>query len=211
MFSPFLKKPFEQAIKDGLIPANLNTIAGTWGVMHDTGELTYMTIASNQTLLERRSNAISRGVGLMHSVFAARAENAEIWDVDGNRYIDFVSGIAVTNCGHRHPKLISAVEGQLAAFTHTCQHVTPYENMIELAERLNTLAPWKLPKKSAFFTSGAEAVENSIKLARAYTGRNAVISFGGGFHGRTFMAMALTGKVTSYKADFGAMMPDVCK
>lgn len=168
-----------------------------------------MKSTTTEGLLDRRRASISNGVGLMHPVFAARAENAELWDVDGNRFIDFAAGIAVTNCGHRHPAIVTAVADQLAAFTHTCQHVAPYENMIELAEKLNQIVPGDGPQKSAFFTSGAEAVENAIKLARAYTGRNAVIAFGGGFHGRTFMGMSLTGKLAPYKAGFGAMMPEV--
>ena len=168
-----------------------------------------MTQNKNTDLLERRGAAISNGVGLMHPVFAQRAENSEIWDADGKRFIDFAAGIAVTNCGHRHPSIVAAVAEQLAAFTHTCQHVTPYENMIELAERLNKIVPGDGPMKSAFFTSGAEAVENAVKLARAFTARDGVIAFGGGFHGRTFMGMSLTGKVAPYKAGFGVMMPDV--
>lgn len=168
-----------------------------------------MTQNKNTDLLERRGAAISNGVGLMHPVFARRAENSEIWDADGKRFIDFAAGIAVTNCGHRHPSIVAAVTEQLGAFTHTCQHVTSYENMIELAERLNKIVPGDGPMKSAFFTSGAEAVENAVKLARAFTGRDGVIAFGGGFHGRTFMGMSLTGKVAPYKAGFGAMMPDV--
>ncbi|MCX8225556.1 MAG: 4-aminobutyrate--2-oxoglutarate transaminase [Sulfitobacter sp.] len=168
-----------------------------------------MTGQKNAKLMDRRSAAISNGVGLMHPVFAREALNAELWDVDGNRFIDFASGIAVTNCGHRHPHIVAAVADQLAAFTHTCQHVAPYENMIELAEKLNEIVPGDFEKKTAFFTSGAEAVENAVKLARAFTGRNGVIAFGGGFHGRTFMGMSLTGKVAPYKAGFGSMMPDV--
>jgi 4-aminobutyrate aminotransferase len=163
----------------------------------------------NDGLLARRNAAISNGVGMMHPVIAERAENAELWDVDGNRFIDFAAGIAVTNCGHRHPAIVAAVADQLAAFTHTCQHVAPYENMIELAERLNEIVPGDGPMKSAFFTSGAEAVENAVKLARAFTGRDGVIAFGGGFHGRTFMGMSLTGKVAPYKAGFGTMMANV--
>ncbi|MGC1505600.1 MAG: 4-aminobutyrate--2-oxoglutarate transaminase, partial [Sulfitobacter sp.] len=163
----------------------------------------------NQSLLARRSAAISNGIGLMHPIFSQHAENAEIWDADGNRFIDFAAGIAVTNCGHRHPDIVAAIAGQLAAFTHTCQHVAPYENMIELAERLNAIVPGDGPLKTAFFTSGAEAVENAVKLARAFTGRDGVIAFGGGFHGRTFMGMSLTGKIAPYKAGFGAMMPGV--
>ncbi|TGV11447.1 4-aminobutyrate--2-oxoglutarate transaminase [Mesorhizobium sp. M8A.F.Ca.ET.173.01.1.1] len=164
---------------------------------------------NNSDLTNRRAAAISKGVGLMNGVFVARAENAEVWDVEGNRYIDFAAGIAVVNTGHRHPKVIEAVKAQLDAFTHTCHHVLPYENYVVLAERLNRLAPGGFAKKTVFVTTGAEAVENCIKIARAATGRTAIIAFGGGFHGRTYMGMSLTGKVAPYKAGFGTMMPDV--
>ena len=161
------------------------------------------------TLTERKNAAISRGVGMTTQIYADRAENAEIWDKDGNRYIDFAAGIAVVNTGHRHPKVMAAVKDQLDRFTHTCHQVVPYENYVELAERLNDLLPGEEPKKTIFATTGAEAVENAIKIARHYTGRPAVISFAGGFHGRTFMGMALTGKVQPYKAGFGPMMNDI--
>ena len=136
------------------------------------------------TLTERKNAAISRGVGMTTQIYADRAENAEIWDKDGNRYIDFAAGIAVVNTGHRHPKVMAAVKDQLDRFTHTCHQVVPYENYVELAERLNALLPGREPKKTIFATTGAEAVENAIKIARHYTGRPAVISFAGGFHGR---------------------------
>jgi 4-aminobutyrate aminotransferase/(S)-3-amino-2-methylpropionate transaminase len=142
-------------------------------------------------------------------LFVARAENAELWDVEGRRYIDFAGGIAVLNTGHVHPRVKAAVAAQLEAFSHTCFMVTPYAVAVELAEKLNRLMPGAGAKKSIFVTTGAEAVENSIKIARAHTGRSAVIAFGGGFHGRTFMAMALTGKVAPYKAGFGPMPGDV--
>ena len=161
------------------------------------------------TLTDRKNAAISRGVGMTTQIYADRAENAEIWDKDGNRYIDFAAGIAVVNTGHRHPKVMAAVKDQLDRFTHTCHQVVPYENYVELAERLNDLVPGQGPKKTIFATTGAEAVENAIKIARHYTGRPAVISFAGGFHGRTFMGMALTGKVQPYKAGFGPMINDV--
>ena len=161
------------------------------------------------TLTERKNAAISRGVGMTTQIYADRAENAEIWDKDGNRYIDFAAGIAVVNTGHRHPKVMAAIKDQLDRFTHTCHQVVPYENYVELAERLNALLPGREPKKTIFATTGAEAVENAIKIARHYTGRPAVISFAGGFHGRTFMGMALTGKVQPYKAGFGPMMNDI--
>ena len=161
------------------------------------------------TLTERKNAAISKGVGMTTQIYADRAENSEIWDKDGNRYIDFAAGIAVVNTGHRHPKVIEAVKAQLDRFTHTCHQVVPYENYVELAERLNALIPGDFAKKTIFATTGAEAVENAIKIARHYTGRTAVIAFSGAFHGRTFMGMTLTGKVQPYKAGFGAMMPDV--
>lgn len=145
----------------------------------------------------------------MTQIYAERAENSEIWDVEGNRYIDFAAGIAVVNTGHRHPKVIEAVKAQLDRFTHTCHQVVPYENYVHLAERLNQLVPGDFDKKTIFVTTGAEAVENAIKIARAATGRPAVVSFTGSFHGRTFMGMALTGKVFPYKVGFGAMPGDV--
>ncbi|TCQ06736.1 4-aminobutyrate aminotransferase [Rhizobium sp. PP-F2F-G36] len=163
----------------------------------------------NLEVAERRGAAISRGVGVTTQVYAERAENAEIWDIEGRRYIDFAAGIAVVNTGHRHPRVIAAVKDQLDRFTHTCHQVVPYENYVRLAERLNALVPGDFEKKTVFVTTGAEAVENAVKISRAATKRSAVIAFSGGFHGRTFMGMALTGKVAPYKAGFGAMMPDV--
>ncbi|GAB4387248.1 4-aminobutyrate--2-oxoglutarate transaminase [Albidovulum sp.] len=164
---------------------------------------------SNAEIETRRQAAMSRGVGVMTQIYAERAENAEIWDSDGKRYIDFASGIAVLNTGHRHPRVIAAVKAQLDRFTHTCHQVVPYENYVALAERLNAMVPGEGPKKSIFVTTGAEAVENAVKIARAATGRQAVVAFTGGFHGRTFMGMALTGKVVPYKVGFGAMPGDV--
>ncbi|MGV1832351.1 4-aminobutyrate--2-oxoglutarate transaminase [Agrobacterium vitis] len=163
----------------------------------------------NSQLAARRTNAISRGVGVTTQIYAERAENAEIWDVEGRRYIDFAAGIAVVNTGHRHPKVIAAVKAQLDCFTHTCHQVIPYENYVRLAERLNQAVPGNFEKKTIFVTTGAEAVENAVKIARAATNRSAVIAFTGAFHGRTFMGMTLTGKVAPYKVGFGAMMPDV--
>lgn len=163
----------------------------------------------NQALLQRRATALPKGVGLMNPIFAKRALNAEVWDENGDRYIDFAAGIAVVNTGHRHPKIIEAVAAQLALFTHTCHHVLPYENYVHLAERLNNLVPGDFDKKTVFVTTGAEAVENAIKIARAHTGRTGVIAFSGGFHGRTYMGMSLTGKVAPYKTKFGSMMPDI--
>ncbi|RRI06313.1 4-aminobutyrate--2-oxoglutarate transaminase [Mesorhizobium tamadayense] len=163
----------------------------------------------NSAISERKNQSISRGVGMTTQIYADRAENSEIWDVEGRRYIDFSSGIAVVNTGHRHPKVIEAVKAQLDRFTHTCHQVVPYESYVRLAERLNGMLPGKFDKKTVFVTTGAEAVENAIKIARNATGRQAVIAFSGGFHGRTFMGMTLTGKVVPYKVGFGAMPADV--
>ncbi|TIP73755.1 MAG: 4-aminobutyrate--2-oxoglutarate transaminase [Mesorhizobium sp.] len=163
----------------------------------------------NSAISERKNQSISRGVGMTTQIYADRAENSEIWDVEGRRYIDFSSGIAVVNTGHRHPRVIEAVKAQLDRFTHTCHQVVPYESYVRLAERLNGMLPGKFDKKTIFVTTGAEAVENAIKIARNATGRPAVIAFAGGFHGRTFMGMALTGKVVPYKVGFGAMPADV--
>ena len=165
-----------------------------------------MTATSD--LQSRKAAAVSRGVAT-RNIYAVRAENAELWDAEGKRYIDFAVGIAVNNTGHRHPRVMQAVADQAMAFTHTCFHVAPYESYIALAERLNALTPGDFPKKTMLVSSGAEAVENSIKMARAYTGRSGVISFTGAFHGRTLMGMALTGKVMPYKKNFGAMPPEV--
>jgi len=163
----------------------------------------------NAEVAKRRDHAISRGVGMMTQIYAERALNSEVWDIEGNRYIDFAAGIAVVNTGHCHPKVMAAVTEQLGRFTHTCHQVLPYEPYIRLAERLNDLVPGDFAKKTIFVTTGAEAVENAIKIARIATGRPAIIAFGGAFHGRTFMGMSLTGKVEPYKKGFGAMMPDV--
>lgn len=163
----------------------------------------------NADISARKNDAISRGVGMTTQIYADKAENAEIWDVEGRRYIDFAGGIAVLNTGHRHPKVVEAVKAQLDRFTHTCHQVVPYENYVALAERLNKIVPGSFEKKTIFATTGAEAVENAIKIARCATGRSAVIAFTGGFHGRTFLGMALTGKVVPYKVGFGPMMGDV--
>ncbi|MBM5571275.1 MULTISPECIES: 4-aminobutyrate--2-oxoglutarate transaminase [Deefgea] len=164
---------------------------------------------SNEELLARKQAATPRGVGVMAPFFADHAENAELWDVTGRRFIDFAGGIAVLNTGHRHPEVIAAVKTQLDQFTHSCYQVVPYESYIRLAERLNALTPGSHSKKTAFFSTGAEAVENAIKIARAATGRSGVIAFSGGFHGRTMMGMALTGKVMPYKVGFGPFPADI--
>ncbi len=165
--------------------------------------------ASNALLMARRNAAIPRGVGHSHQVFIARGENAEIWDVEGRRYIDFAGGIAVLNTGHRNPAVIEAVKNQLDQYTHTCFQVLAYEPYVELAERLNAKAPGDFDKKTLFLTTGAEAVENAIKIARAATGRSGVIAFTGGYHGRTMMTLALTGKVAPYKTGFGPFPAEV--
>ncbi|HEY2661607.1 MAG TPA: 4-aminobutyrate--2-oxoglutarate transaminase [Caulobacteraceae bacterium] len=162
-------------------------------------------MTDNAALLARRTAAVPRGVSTATPIFIDRAENAEIWDVEGRRYIDFAGGIAVLNTGHRHPRVMAAVHAQLDRFTHAAFQVTAYEPYVELAERLNALAPFSGPAKTIFFTTGAEAVENAVKIARAATGRPGVIAFTGGFHGRTMMTMAMTGKVAPYKRSFGPL------
>lgn len=156
-----------------------------------------------EDLLERRTKAIARGIGMAAPIIAQNAEDSEIWDVEGRRFIDFGGGIAVLNTGHRHPAVMKRVQDQINMFHHTCFMVMPYAPFIELAEKLNDLAPISGPKKSLFVTTGAEAVENSIKIARAATGRSDVIVFNGSFHGRTLLTMAMTGKVVPYKTGFG--------
>jgi 4-aminobutyrate aminotransferase / (S)-3-amino-2-methylpropionate transaminase / 5-aminovalerate transaminase len=158
---------------------------------------------STQVLLERRAKAIARGAGMAAPVFAHKAENAEIWDVEGRRFIDFAGGIAVLNAGHRNPIVMKRVQEQLDSFTHTCFTIMPYEPFVALAEKLNALAPISGDKKSMFVTTGAEAVENAVKIARAATGRRDIIAFNGSFHGRTLLTMALTGKIVPYKVKFG--------
>ncbi|ENL8728244.1 4-aminobutyrate--2-oxoglutarate transaminase [Citrobacter amalonaticus] len=157
----------------------------------------------NNELNERRLQATPRGIGVMCGFYAERAENATLWDVEGREVIDFAAGIAVLNTGHRHPKIIAAIEKQLQSFTHTAYQIVPYESYVRLAERINKRVPIDGPVKTAFFSTGAEAVENAVKIARAYTKRPGLITFGGAFHGRTFMTMALTGKVAPYKIGFG--------
>jgi 4-aminobutyrate aminotransferase / (S)-3-amino-2-methylpropionate transaminase / 5-aminovalerate transaminase len=156
------------------------------------------SMTTNASVLKRRQAAVPRGIATAAPVFVAKAENGEIWDIEGNRFVDFGSGIAVTNTGHRHPKVMAAVAAQCEKFAHVAFQVTGYESYIELAERLNALAPIK-HAKSIFFTTGAEATENAVKIARAYTGRQGVITFTGAFHGRTQLTMAMTGKAVPYR------------
>ena len=160
-------------------------------------------------LLERRQRAVPRGVWNTTPLFCARAEGAEVWDVDGNRYIDFAGGIGVLNVGHSRPEVVEAVREQIGRFSHTCFHVTMHEGYVAVAEWLNRHTPGDHAKKTLLVNSGAEAVENAIKIARAYTGRPAVIAFDNAFHGRTLLALALTGKVHPYKAGFGPFVPEI--
>ncbi|MBV2361601.1 4-aminobutyrate--2-oxoglutarate transaminase [Thalassococcus sp. CAU 1522] len=164
---------------------------------------------SNAALLARREAAVPRGVASAAPVFAAHAENAELWDVEGNRFIDFAGGIAVLNTGHRHPAVVAAAKAQEDHYTHTSFQVVPYEPYVALAEKLNALAPGDFAKKTLLVTTGAEAVENAIKIARAHTKRPGVIAFTGGYHGRTLMTLGLTGKVTPYKKDVGPFPADI--
>lgn len=163
----------------------------------------------NSSLMTRRHAAIPRGVGQSHEVFITRGENAEVWDVEGRRYIDFAGGIAVLNTGHRHPAIIAAVKAQLDLYTHTCFQVLAYEPYVELAERINAKAPGDFAKKTIFLTTGSEAVENAIKIARSYTKRSAVIAFTSGYHGRTLLTLGLTGKIAPYKTGFGPFPAEI--
>ena len=166
-------------------------------------------MTTNKELQAIRDAETPRGVGIQTNVYSDKARNAEIWDVEGNRYIDLAAGIAVCNTGHNHPQVVAAVKKQLDRFSHTCFQVAPYDVYVKLAERINAIAPGSTPKKTIFLTTGAEAVENTIKIARRHTGRTAVIAFSGAFHGRTMMAMALTGKVVPYKKGFGPLPAEV--
>ncbi|MBT9489609.1 MAG: 4-aminobutyrate--2-oxoglutarate transaminase [Rubrivivax sp.] len=168
-----------------------------------------MNHSRNEQILARKAAATPRGVGVMAPFFVDRAEGAELWDVEGRRFIDFAGGIAVMNVGHGHPKVKAALQAQLERFTHTCYQVVPYESYVALAEKLNALTPGDHAKKTAFFSTGAEAIENAIKVARYATKRSGVIAFGGAFHGRSLFAVALTGKVQPYKAGFGPFPAEI--
>ena len=166
-------------------------------------------MTTNRELRALREAAVPRGVGSAVPVFVASAENAEVRDVEGRRYVDFASGISVLNTGHRHPRVQAAVEAQMHRLWHAAFQVTPYESYVTLAAALNDLVPGAPPQQTVLLTTGVEAVENSVKIARAYTGRPAVIAFSGGFHGRTLFGLALTGRVTPYKVGFGPFPADV--
>lgn len=157
----------------------------------------------------RRLAATPRGVAVFGDFYIDRAKNAEFWDIEGRRYIDFAGGIAVLNTGHVHPKVQAAIAAQLQRFTHSCYQVVPYAEYVSLAERINAIVPIVGTRKTAFFSTGAEAVENAIKIARSHTKRSGVIAFGGAFHGRSMFAVALTGKVQPYKAGFGPFPPEI--
>ncbi|GGE47478.1 aspartate aminotransferase family protein [Halopseudomonas oceani] len=160
---------------------------------------------TNESLMQRRQNAVARGVSQIHPIAVQRAENATVWDVEGRQYIDFAGGIAVLNTGHRHPKVMDAVRRQLDQFTHTCFQVLAYEPYIALCERLNDMVPGDFAKKTLLVTTGSEALENAVKIARAATGRAGVIAFTGAYHGRTMMTLSMTGKVAPYSAGMGLM------
>jgi len=166
-------------------------------------------MTTNAQFRARLDAAVPRGVSIATPIAAARAEGAELYDIEGRRYIDFAGGISVLNLGHRHPRVVAAAAEQMGAITHACFQVTPYESYVRLAERLNELAPGDAPKKTILLTTGAEAIENAVKIARYATGRSALISFTGGFHGRTMLALALTGKVAPYKIGFGPMPGEI--
>jgi 4-aminobutyrate aminotransferase/(S)-3-amino-2-methylpropionate transaminase len=160
-------------------------------------------------LRQLQRSEVARGVGITHDLFIERAEGSRVWDTDGREYLDFVGGIGVINLGHRHPRIVAAVQAQLERLTHTCFQVAMYEGYVELAKRLNRLTPGDFPKKTLLVTTGAEAAENAVKIARAATGRSAVITFSRGYHGRTFFALAMTAKTSPYKQNFGPFPGDV--
>jgi 4-aminobutyrate aminotransferase / (S)-3-amino-2-methylpropionate transaminase / 5-aminovalerate transaminase len=170
-----------------------------------------MAIAASHTsqLLDLRTAQVPRGVGNTHPIFVDRALGAKLWDTDGKQYIDFVGGIGCVNVGHSHPKVVKAVNEQLRRFTHTCFQVAMYEGYVALAKRLNDLAPGAAAKKTFFVSTGAEAVENAVKIARSFTGRPAVVAFHHSFHGRTLLALTMTGKNNPYKQNFGPFVGEV--
>ena len=170
-----------------------------------------MAVASTRTesLLESRAREVPRGVGNAHPIFIERASGAKLWDVDGNEYFDFVGGIGVLNVGHVHPRVLAAIAEQLDRFSHTCFQVAMYDSYVRLAERLNRLAPGSHAKKTLLLSTGAEATENAVKIAREFTGRPAVVAFHHGFHGRTLLALTMTGKNSPYKQHFGPFCSEV--
>ena len=163
----------------------------------------------SKELVQRRESAVPRGLSHTIPIYVTSAEGATLEDVDGNRYIDFAGGIGCLNVGHRAPGVISAIRAQLDRFLHTSVQVTAYESYVRLAERLNAATPGKFPKKTLLMNTGAEAIENAVKIARAHTGRPGIIAFEDAFHGRTLMTLALTSKTHPYKAGFGPFPPEV--
>ena len=159
-------------------------------------------MTTNQTLENRRDQAVARAIAYSSTFVAERAENAEVWDVEGKRYIDFCGGIGCQNAGHRNERVVTAIKDQLDRLTHTCFQITPYESYVALAERLNTLAPGDFDKKSLFFSAGGEAVENAVKIARYQTGRPGLITFTNGYHGRSYMGMGLSARMVPFKQGF---------
>ncbi len=159
-------------------------------------------MTTNAEIDERRDNSVARAIAYSSTFVAAKAKGAEIWDVEGKRYIDFSGGIGCQNVGHGHPKVISAIEKQVKSFTHTCFQINPYENYVLLAERLNSLLPGEFPKKSLFFSAGGEAVENAVKISRFYTQRPGLITFTNGYHGRSYMGMGLSARMNPFKIGF---------
>ncbi len=170
-----------------------------------------MILERNDTGVLRalQRSEVARGVGVTHDLFIERAEGARVWDSDGRQYLDFVGGIGVLNLGHRHPRIVAAVTAQLERFTHTCFQVAMYDGYVRLAERLNRLTPGDFAKKTLLVTTGAEAAENAVKIARAATGRPGIVTFTRGYHGRTFFALAMTAKTAPYKQNFGPFPGDV--
>ena len=168
-----------------------------------------MTTTTETNWLKRRQTHVAQGVLTAHPILLSRAQGTQVWDTDGRQYIDIVGGIGVLNVGHNHPRVVAAAIEQLRTFSHTCFQVAAYEPYIALAERLNKLVGGSAPYKTVFLTTGAEATENAIKIARGYTNRPGVIAFRGGFHGRTLMGMSLTGMSQPYKQNFGPFAPDV--
>ena len=163
----------------------------------------------NAEIARRRAESVPRGVGCVHPIAIARASGAHIWDVEGREYIDFIGGIGVLNMGHANPEVVSAIDAQARAYTHLCFQVTSYEPYIEVAEALNAIAPFEEPAKTLLLTTGSEATENAVKIARAYTGRPAVIAFQHGYHGRTLLALSMTGKNAPYKQNFGPFCSEI--
>lgn len=165
--------------------------------------------SANADLVRRREASVPRGVSCLHPIAVGRASGARVWDIDGREYVDFIGGIGVLNAGHSHPAIVDAIARQAAQFTHLCFQVTSYEPYVALAEALNVRAPGPAAKKTLLLSTGAEATENAIKIARAYTQRPAVVAFDHGYHGRTLLALTMTGKTEPYKQNFGPFAPDV--